>query len=59
MPEDVYLTEANLFGEWLYRVMVNGVKRDEFFTKTRLTWSEQTDVAAGYREGLDNRPGTC
>lgn len=52
--KDIYIDEANLFGDWLYRIYVDGTKYDEFFSKTRLTWSEQNDVVDGYREGLND-----
>jgi hypothetical protein len=50
---NIYITEDNLFGEWLYRIMLDGQKYDQFFSKSRLTWSEQIDVVEGYQEGLD------
>jgi hypothetical protein len=50
---DVHLTEANLFGEYLYQVWVDGEVYDKFFSKTPLTNSQMIDVAAGYREGLE------
>ena len=49
----VFLDESNYPGINIYRVMVDYVKYDEFVSSEPLTWSEQLDVAAGYREALD------
>ena len=48
---DVYVTESHPF----YQVWVDGVVFDSFTSKfgPPLTWSQQWDVAAGYREALD------
>ena len=40
-------------GLWLYTVMVDGEKYDEFTSSTPLTWSECNDVAGYYKEGLE------
>lgn len=49
---DVYVTGDKVFGEWLYRVMVDGKVYDSFFSPTPLTNSDMIDVATSYREGL-------
>lgn len=47
---DVYVTENH---PW-YQVWVDGEIYDTFsVTGPPLTWSQQFDVAAGYREALD------
>lgn len=51
MPTDVYVTEAH---PW-YQVWVDGAVYDAFSIidgGPPLTWSQQFDVAAAYREGL-------
>lgn len=54
MSRDVYLSENNLFGEFLYQVMVDGNNYDQFFSSKPLTWTEQWDIAFSYKEALDN-----
>lgn len=51
---DVYLREAKTYGArpWHYQVWVDGRVFDTFDSTTPLTWSQQWDVAAGYREAL-------
>lgn len=52
---DVYVSEEKMYGMrlWVYTVMVDGQIYDTFESKTDpLTWSQQWDVAAGYREAL-------
>ena len=51
-PVDVELRETNLFGQYLYRLYVDGEKYDQFFSRTPLSWSDQNDVASYYREAL-------
>lgn len=51
---DVYVADQSGGGINYYVVMVNGEAYDAFFSKRRLTWSEQWDVAAGYKEALDS-----
>lgn len=48
---DVYVTESHPF----YQVWVDGAIYDQFTARSGhpLTWSQQWDVAAGYREGLE------
>lgn len=53
MPEDVYVTEAHP----IYQVWVDGRVYDWFEVRdggAPLTWSQQWDVAAGYREALES-----
>lgn len=50
---DVTVTATNLFGQWLYRVWVDGVLYDKMFSNKRITDSQMYDVAQGYREGLE------
>ena len=51
---DLHLAETNYGGVYIYRLMVDGKKYDQFVTTEPLTWSQQADVEAGYREALDN-----
>lgn len=48
---DLYLSETNLFGEYLYQLRIDGKVYDTFIGP-RLTWAEQDDVVAGYKQGL-------
>jgi hypothetical protein len=54
---EVYVTEVNLFGEYMYLVVVDGKKYDQMFSKSRLTWQDQRDMAKYYREALDGYEG--
>lgn len=50
---DIYVTESHPH----YQVWVDGKVYDEFSVRgCPLTWAEQWDVAAGYKEALDERP---
>lgn len=51
---DVYVTETKYGPEWIYDVWVDGKMYDRFYLRfgPPLTWSQQWDVAEGYREGL-------
>lgn len=49
----MFVEEVNLGPCYLYRVMVDYRPYDEFVSDKSLTWSQQDDVAAGYREALD------
>lgn len=40
-------------GGYLYRVMRGQAVYDTFVSKKALTWKEQRDIAAGYREALE------
>jgi hypothetical protein len=53
---DVYVTEANMGGWYMYFVFVDGCKYDEMIALNghRLTWAEQNDMASYYREALDD-----
>lgn len=53
MP-DVYVSEEKMYGMrlWVYTVMVDGKPYDTFESRTSITWSQQWDVAAGYRDAL-------
>lgn len=51
---EVHVEETDMMGWFLYRVMVDYVKYDEFTSKERLTWADQRDVARYYRTALDN-----
>lgn len=54
----VYLLDHASGGVNYYIVMVNGKKFDDFFSTKMLTWSQQWDIAEGYKEALDAyRPG--
>lgn len=50
---DVYVADHAGGGINYYVVMVNGKPFDDMFSSKRLTWSEQWDIAAGYKESLD------
>lgn len=50
---DVYVADHAGGGINYYVVMVNGKPYDEMTSRKRLTWSEQWDIAAGYKEALD------
>ena len=50
---DVYVADHAGGGINLYIVMVNGKSYDQLISSKRLTWSEQWDIAAGYKEALD------
>lgn len=50
---DVTVHETSIFGDHIYRVFVDGALYEYFLSKEKLTASEQYDVAAGYREGLE------
>lgn len=50
---DIWIDDCSAGGIYYYIVMVDGKKYDEFVSSRHLTWSEQTDVAAGYREYLE------
>lgn len=51
---DVYVSEEKMYGMgfYVYTVMVDGKPYDQFDSKTSITWSQQWDVAAGYRDAL-------
>ena len=50
---DIYVSEAGGSGIWIYQVWVDGEIYDQFTTSRSLTWSQQNDIAKGYREALD------
>lgn len=50
----VFLEETSYGGAHIYNVMVDYRLFDCFVSSTRLTWSQMDDVAAGYREALDD-----
>lgn len=58
---DVYVTESPLqgMGLWLYQVWVEGRVFTSFESAEKLTWSEQADVEAGFREAFDGWPLTA
>ncbi len=51
---EVYVADHAGGGINLYIVMVNSKPYDELISTKRLTWSEQWDIAAGYKEALDH-----
>ena len=50
---DVYVTGWSYARLHHYTVMVNGEVYDQFTSSQRLTFTEEYDVAAGYKEALD------
>lgn len=53
MAERVWLKDYSGYGVYYYVVMVDGKQYDKFVSTKPLTLSEQIDIAAGYKEGLD------
>lgn len=51
---EVRISEADLFGLFLYKVFVDEEFYDKFTSSIQLTLSERADVEAGYKEALDN-----
>lgn len=52
MTPDVWVSVVSGGGPWVYVVMVDGKPYDEMTSTRALTWSEQADIASGYREAL-------
>lgn len=50
---EVYVADHAGGGINYYVVMVDGKPYNDFFSTKRLTWTEQWDVAQGYKEALD------
>ena len=50
---DVYVTETILGGQWLYQVWVDGKVFKHFYSDSALTWSQQDEVATGFREAFN------
>lgn len=50
---DVYVADHAGGGINYYVVMVNGQPYDDMTSSKRLTWTQQWDIAAGYKEALD------
>jgi hypothetical protein len=57
--KDVYITSTNLYGGmYLYQIWCDGVVYDSMISRTGwLTWSQQQDIADGYREVLNSWEG--
>lgn len=53
---EVYVADHAYGGYNLYVVMVNGKPYAELVARHRLTWSQQADIAAGYREAFEAMP---
>lgn len=53
---DIYISDCASGGYNLYLVMVNGKVFDKMTATRRLTWSEQWDIVAGYKEALTALP---
>lgn len=53
----MWVTETNLFGEWLYKVRIYDGYFDDIydtlFTNKRLSFKDKEDMADLYREALD------
>jgi len=55
--DKVWVKDYSAFGVYCYAVMVDGKRYDVFTSTKPVTLSEQIDIAAGYKEGLDvSRP---
>ncbi len=54
MNHDVRVSEADLFGLYLYKVFVDDAFYDKFTTNEWLTYSQIRDVESYYKEALDN-----
>lgn len=50
---DVYVADHAGGGINYYVVMVDGNPYDDFTSTKMLTWSEQWDIAEGYKEALN------
>lgn len=55
----VWVSETNIYGEWLYFVHVDGCigPYDKFSSKTPLTWAQQREVAEMYQEAINGHYG--
>lgn len=53
MP-DWWVNDCSSGGMYVYLVMRGHQVYCELVSKTRLSWSEQADIAAGYREAFAN-----
>lgn len=49
---DVYVADNSYGGIYYYIVYVDGQPYDRMDSSVSLTWSQQADIAAGYREAL-------
>lgn len=50
---DVYIADHSAYGTYFYVVIVNGQPYDTLRPTERLTWTEQCDIADGYREAFN------
>lgn len=54
MGESLWMNDCSSGGMNVYLVMRGHSVYDEFVSTKPLTWSQQADIIAGYREALDN-----
>jgi hypothetical protein len=48
------VSEANVFGLYIYKVFVNDKYYDQFTSNVYLTWAQMSDVESYYQDALDN-----
>ena len=56
---NVWLEEYTYGYMYVYRVMVDGQLHKEIRSTEYLTWSQQSDIAAGFKDALTRMPWVC